>query len=366
MNLKLSDYDFDLPKELIAQTPLEPRDSSRLLVLHRASGRTEHLVFREISRLFKPGDLLVLNDSKVFPARLKAEKKLTGGKLEIFLLREIKNKQWQCLVGGRGAKLGTELTFSEFLSGVLLQHDSDRTWLVEFNIGGDEFWKNIELIGAMPLPPYIKREAPIENDKERYQTVFANDQKQGSVAAPTAGLHFSESVLSALSSLGVEVAHLTLHVGLGTFAPIKTQNVLEHKMHAENYEADKENILKIIEAKRNGRRIIAVGTTATRTLETIAQRSEFTKALENPLDCPAVISGWTDIFIHPGYRFKLVNAMVTNFHTPKSTLMMLVSAFIEQEPANTEKGLDILKKTYEEAILKRYRFFSYGDAMFID
>lgn len=346
MSYKLSSYDYDLPKDLIAQKPTKPRDHSRLLVLHKRSGCIEHKRFFEITDYLKEGDILILNNSKVFPARLIGSKQETGGKIEVFLLNKIKNNVWQCLIGGKGRKENLKILFAGKLAGVITKKNEDETWQVKFNQTGISFMKTIERIGQMPLPPYIKRneKRSLRSDTSNYQTTFADNKKIGSVAAPTAGLHFTPALLRKIKKQGIDIVYITLHVGLGTFAPVKTDDITKHKMHSEFYSIKNSDRKKIIEAKKKKQRIITVGTTSTRTLESIF--SHYKKD----------ISGWTDIFIYPGYRFKAVDAMITNFHLPKSTLLMLVSALADEKK---------IKNAYKEAIKHKYRFYSYGDAMLI-
>lgn len=342
--MRLKEFDYELPKELIAQKAKKPRDHSRLLVLDKKSGNIQHKHFYDLPDFLEKGDVLVLNDSKVFPARLKGMKKDTGGKAEVFLLRNIKGNEWQCLIGGK-IKECQKISFEKKLEAVVLKNNSDGTWEVGFNMKGKKFMDVIEKIGEMPLPPYIKVKSKVESRKSKvdYQTVYADDKKIGSVAAPTAGLHFTPALIKKLKAKGIKFEYVTLHVGLGTFASVKTENIKEHKMHSEWIEIKKKTLHNILKAKRNGHRIITVGTTSTRTIETAFGRG--------------MQSGWTDIFIYPGYKFKIVDAIITNFHLPKSTLLMLVSAFA---------GKTKIKKAYREAIARKYRFFSYGDAMLIN
>jgi len=380
--MKLQDFDYYLPKNLIAQKPIRPRDHSRLLLLSKKTGRIEHKHFYDILDYLKPGDILVLNNSKVFPARLLGKKKDTGGKIEVFLLRNnfpsslysadaptdakavagkeaLADKQggdvWQCLLGGKRRRAGLRVKFSQGLEGRIIKDNRDGTWEVKFNKGSKEFMRIVDKIGLTPLPPYIKRVVRCRADNKDYQTVYANDKKIGSVAAPTAGFHFTSALLKKLKKKGVQLEYIVLHVGLGTFAPVKVDDITKHKMHAEWVEADKKTIANIYLAKSEGRRIIAVGTTSVRMLETIFQdkRGSTPKLGVEPLN---TFHGWTDIFIYPGYKFKVVDALITNFHLPKSTLLMLVSAFAGK------KNID---KAYKQAIKRKYRFYSYGDAMFI-
>lgn len=354
--MKLSDFDYFLPKELIAQEPAQPRDHSRLLVLDKLSGEIEHKIFFNLVDYLQPGDLLVVNDSKVFPARLIGHKEKTGGKMEIFLHQKQDIGQiewnngdvWECMIGGRGACVGLIIKFTDDFQAQVLQNNEDGTWLVGFNKSDDDFFVAIESVGIMPLPPYIKREETGEaSDKNNYQTVYAKNT--GSAAAPTAGLHFTDSLLQNIKNKGVEIIPVTLHVGLGTFAPVKTDNILEHKMHSEYAEVERDTFEKIINAKKAGKRVIAVGTTSARVIEGL-----IAKNLEKEMQDK--IGGMINIFIYPGYQFKLVDCLITNFHLPKSTLLMLVS---------TLAGKDKIESAYQTAVNEKYKFFSYGDAMLI-
>ncbi len=332
--MKVSDFDFDLPEDLIAQSPAEPRDSARLMVLKRDSGEIEHRIFRDVLEYLKEGDVLVLNNTKVIPARLLG-KKVTGAKIEAFLLEKMEDGVWRCLVRpGSKMKVGSKLIFKNGLSGKVIARNEDGTRIIEFSTKSDD---EIFRAGEVPLPPYIKSHGI---DPDEYQTVYA--QKEGAVAAPTAGLHFTKELLNEIESRGVEITYVTLHVGLGTFRPVKVENVEDHEMEEEFYHVPKETVNTIKNARG---RVIAVGTTVVRTLETIArlpEREEYT--------------GKTKLFIYPPFEFKVVDSLITNFHLPRSTLLMLVSAFA---------GLDLIKKAYKIAVEKRYRFFSFGDAMFI-
>ncbi len=351
--MNTSDFDYHLPPELIAQEPIRPRDRSRLLLLDKTSGAIEHRHFFEIVDQLHPGDVLVLNDSKVFPARLLGHKQETGGAIEIFLHKKIKSAEWECLVGGR-VKEGLKIAFPKsVLTATILKNNQDGTWQAGFNLSGDKFWRAIERIGLVPLPPYIKRDHKTARDKQSYQTVFADPQKIGSAAAPTAGLHFTESLLKKIKAKGVKIETVTLHVGLGTFAPVKTEKITEHKMHSEFAEISARTVRAILAAKEDGRRIVAVGTTSCRTLES-ADWGKFAAQMKSHSLKPQ--SFWTDIFIYPGYKFKVVDALITNFHLPKSTLLMLVSALAEKRH---------IDEAYKQAVSNGYRFFSYGDAMFI-
>jgi len=344
MEYHLSDFDYNLPLELIAQEPTNPRDGARLLVVHRDSGELEHKIFRDITDYLKPGDVLVINDSKVFPARLFGHKKETGGAVEVFLHQKISDDTWECLLGGHVSE-GLVIELAADFEAVTICNNQDGTWQVKFNKTGSDFFSAVSLIGHLPLPPYIKREKDQKEDENNYQTVYANNNKIGSVAAPTAGLHFTPELLKRIKDQGVDIETVTLHVGLGTFSPVKTENILEHKMHSEYIEIDKDTATRLKEAKAAKKRIIAVGTTSCRTLESWGQAG-----------FPEEYSGWTDIFIYPGYKFTAIDALITNFHLPKSTLLMLVSALA---------GKGLMEKAYQEAVSQSYRFFSYGDAMFI-
>ncbi|MDD4271347.1 MAG: tRNA preQ1(34) S-adenosylmethionine ribosyltransferase-isomerase QueA [Patescibacteria group bacterium] len=354
--MRLKDFDYYLPKNLIAQKPLSPRDKSRLLLLAKKTGKIEHKHFYNIVDYFNKGDVLVLNNTKVMAARLIGQRAETGGKVEVFLLKKIKPGVWQCLIGGHKRKENLQVEFSQGLKAKILKNNLDGTWSVEFNRTGEAFMKLIEKIGRVPLPPYIKSSsAKASEDKANYQTVYADDKKIGSVAAPTAGFHFTPGLMKKLKNKGVQFECVTLQVGLGTFAPVKVDDITEHKMHAEYVEVNKITMRNIIKAKQEGRRVIAVGTTSARTLESVFNKKELRD-----------YKGWTDIFIYPGYKFKIIDGLITNFHLPKSTLIMLVSAFAK---ASADKsalaGRNKIFKAYEEAIKKKYRFFSYGDAMLI-
>ena len=344
MNYCLSDFDYNLPASLIAQEPVRPRDAARLLIVNRQTKKLEHKKFSDISGYLQTGDILVVNDSKVFPARLFGHKKNTGGAVEVFLHKRINDNSWECLLGGRVSEnLVIELTHG--FEAITRRNNQDGTWLVEFNKTGPDFFKAVNLIGHLPLPPYIKRPKDQKEDKRNYQTIYANSEKVGSVAAPTAGLHFTPRLMKKIKAKGVVIERVTLHVGLGTFSSVKTENILEHKMHAEYAEIDVKTIKRLKKAKEAGHRIIAVGTTSSRTLESWG-RANF----------PDKFSCWTDIFIYPGYKFRVVDALITNFHLPKSTLLMLVSALA---------GKELIDQAYREAVSLKYHFFSYGDAMFI-
>ena len=340
MNVK--DFYYDLPQELIAQDPLEDRSSSRLLVLDKETGEMEHKVFRDILSYLKKGDCLVINDTKVIPARLIGRKEGTDSHIEILLLRRRENDIWETLVKpGKKAKVGTVIQFGDgLLTGTVVDIVEEGNRLIQFSYEGI-FEEILDRLGQMPLPPYITHQL---KDKNRYQTVYA--EHEGSAAAPTAGLHFTKELLKEIEEMGVSIAHVTLHVGLGTFRPVKVENVQEHHMHSEFYIVEEEAARVINETKKNGGRVICVGTTSCRTLESATGEDGILKAG----------SGWTDIFIYPGYKFKILDCLITNFHLPESTLVMLVSALA---------GREHVLAAYEEAIRQRYRFFSFGDAMFI-
>lgn len=340
MNVK--DFYFDLPQELIAQDPLEDRSSSRLLVLDRQTGEIRHRHFTDILEYLQPGDCLVINDTKVIPARLFGVKKETQAKIELLLLKRREKDIWETLVKpGKKAKPGTEIVFGDgLLTGKILDTVEDGNRLIQFSYQGI-FEEILDRLGQMPLPPYITHQL---KDKNRYQTVYA--RHEGSAAAPTAGLHFTEDLLKKVEEMGVFIARVTLHVGLGTFRPVKVENVLDHHMHSEYYRIEPEEAEKINQAKGNGKRVICVGTTSCRTIESAAGEDG---------KVPAG-SGWTDIFIYPGYSFKVLDELITNFHLPESTLVMLVSALA---------GREHVLSAYQAAIKERYRFFSFGDAMLI-
>ena len=340
--MKRQDFYFDLPEELIAQDPLEDRSSSRLLVLDKKTGATSHHIFREIKDYLKPGDCLVINDTKVIPARLIGEKEGTGGKVEVLLLKRKGNDVWETLVKpGKKCRPGARVVFGNGeLKAEIVDVLGDGNRLVHFEYEGI-FEEVLDRLGQMPLPPYITHKL---QDKNRYQTVYA--KYEGSAAAPTAGLHFTKELLKQIEDMGVNIARVTLHVGLGTFRPVKVENVLEHHMHSEYYNVTETAAKLINDTKKNGGRIIAVGTTSTRTLESVAD--------DNGVIHPGC--GITEIFIYPGYKFKAIDCLITNFHLPESTLLMLVSALA---------GKNHIMAAYEEAVKERYRFFSFGDAMFI-
>ncbi len=340
--MKTSDFYFDLPKELIAQDPLEDRSSSRLLVLDRKTGAREHRIFRDIVEYLNPGDCLVINNTKVIPARLYGAKEGTQAKIEILLLKRREGDVWETLVKpGKKAKPGTKISFGDgLLTGEVLDVVDEGNRLIKFTYDGI-FEEILDQLGQMPLPPYITHQL---KDKNRYQTVYA--KHDGSAAAPTAGLHFTPELLRQIEEKGVKIAHVTLHVGLGTFRPVKVEDVTQHHMHSEYFFIEEDQAKLINDTKAAGGRVIAVGTTSCRTLESAVGEDGKLKAT----------SGWTDIFIYPGYQFKVIDALITNFHLPESTLLMLVSALA---------GKENIMNAYEEAVKERYRFFSFGDAMFI-
>ena len=342
MEIKKSDFYFDLPGELIAQDPLKERSASRLLVLNRHSGETAHRVFRDIADYLKPGDCLVLNNTKVIPARLLGEREGTGGRVEVLLLKRRDGDVWETLVRpGKNCRPGSRLSFGGgILKAEVLETVEEGNRLIRFGYEG--IWEEIlDRLGEMPLPPYITHKL---QDRNRYQTVYA--ECEGSAAAPTAGLHFTEELLEQIRAAGIRTVFVTLHVGLGTFRPVKEDNILEHHMHSEYYEITEEAAETINRTKAAGGRVICVGTTSCRTLESAAEENGEVKAG----------SGNTEIFIYPGYRFRVLDGLITNFHLPESTLVMLVSAFA---------GRENVLNAYEEAVRERYRFFSFGDAMLI-
>ena len=340
--MDLHDFYYELPRELIAQDPLEDRSGSRLLVFNRSTGETEHHIFREIREYLRPGDCLVVNDTKVIPARLIGSREGTGAKIEVLLLKRRADDVWETLVKpGKKARPGVRLCFGDgLLRGEVLEVVEDGNRLIRFTYEGI-FEEILDRLGQMPLPPYITHQL---KDRNRYQTVYA--KHDGSAAAPTAGLHFTPELLDEIRKKGVQIAHVTLHVGLGTFRPVKVEAIEDHHMHSEFYVVEEEQARIINETRAGGGRIIAVGTTSCRTLESAADEDGVLRAG----------SGWTDIFIYPGYEFRLTDCLITNFHLPESTLLMLVSALA---------GRERILKAYEEAVKERYRFFSFGDAMFI-
>ena len=340
--MKTSDFYYELPEELIAQTPLEHRDHSRLLTLNRETGKTGHHHFYELPEFLKPGDCLVLNNSRVLPARLLGHREPTGGAVELLLLKDLGDNTWECLAKpGRKCRIGTELSFGDGrLTAKVVGDGDDGKKLVQFSFAGI-FLEVLAELGKMPLPPYIREEL---EDGERYQTVYS--KINGSAAAPTAGLHFTPELLQQIEEKGVRLAYVTLHVGLGTFRPVKADEITDHHMHSEFCEISQETADILNETRRQGGRIVCVGTTSCRTIESLA----------NDDGTFVGRSGWTEIFIYPGYRFKAMDALVTNFHLPESTLVMLVSAFA---------GREHVLAAYAEAVKERYRFFSFGDAMLI-
>lgn len=340
--MKLSDFYYDLPQELIAQDPLLKRSDSRLMVINREDGKIEHKHFTDITEYLEAGDCLVINDTKVIPARLIGEKEDTGASVEILLLKRKDDKTWETLVKpGKKAKVGTRISFGEGkLIGEVIDIVDEGNRIISFEYEGI-FEEVLDELGQMPLPPYITHKL---EDKNRYQTVYA--KHDGSAAAPTAGLHFTDELLDEIEKKGISIARVTLHVGLGTFRPVKVDNITDHHMHSEFYVIDEEAADIINAAKNNGGKIVSVGTTSTRTLETVADETGRVKAT----------SGWTDIFIYPGYKFKCVDRLITNFHLPESTLLMLVSAMYDREK---------ILEAYRLAVEERYRFFSFGDAMLI-
>lgn len=341
--MKIDLFDFFLPEELIAQTPLQNRDESRLLTLNSKNGEIEHHKFKEIINYLRPGDALVLNDTKVLPARLLGSKKETGAKVEVLLLKQLEGGRWETLVKpGKKLKVGHKVVFGDgLLTGIVEESTEAGGRIIRFQYAGI-FNEILDRLGEMPLPPYIKEQL---DDKDRYQTVYA--KHLGSAAAPTAGLHFTEELLAQIKVKGVEIVYITLHVGLGTFRPVSAENIEEHHMHSEFYSISKETADRLNRVKKSENRIIAVGTTSVRTLEAALDKStgRFTEQ-----------QGWTDIFIYPGYQFKAIDGMITNFHLPKSSLIMLVSAFADREK---------IMAAYQEAVNNNYRFFSFGDAMLI-
>ena len=340
--MKTADFYFDLPQELIAQDPLEDRSSSRLMVLDRKTGEIEHHIFKEVIDYLNPGDCLVVNNTKVIPARLFGSKEGTEAKIEILLLKRKENDVWETLVKpGKKAKPGTRISFGDgLLTGEVIDVVEEGNRLIKFTYDGI-FEEILDQLGQMPLPPYITHQL---KDKNRYQTVYA--KHDGSAAAPTAGLHFTPELLEAIKAKGVNIAHVTLHVGLGTFRPVKVEDVTNHHMHSEFYIVEEDQAKLINETKQRGGKIVSVGTTSCRTLESATDDQGILQAG----------SGWTDIFIYPGYKFKMIDRLITNFHLPESTLLMLVSALA---------GKDKIMAAYEEAVKERYRFFSFGDAMII-
>jgi S-adenosylmethionine:tRNA ribosyltransferase-isomerase len=342
--MNVSKFDYVLPPELIAQYPAERRDQSRLMVVNRTDHALTHTTFAQLPEWFNPSDVLVLNDTKVIPARLQGHKKPSGGKVEIFLLRHLHDTVWEVLIGGK-AKPGARIVFGDGkLSCIIREKNADGKGIVEFD-QRDNLQDLLHTVGTVPLPPYIKRpQGVLPSDETRYQTVYA--QHEGAVAAPTAGLHFSENLLEQIRAKGVQIVTLTLHVGIGTFQPVKVERVEDHQIMPEWYEISEQAAQQLAQALQQQQRIIAVGTTTTRLLETTYQPDQAIQAG----------SGWADLFIYPGFQFHVTQALITNFHLPRSSLLMLVSAF---------GGMELLRYAYQEAIAQRYRFYSYGDAMLI-
>ena len=341
--MKTSDFYYDLPEELIAQTPVEPRDSSRMMVYNRKTKEVLHKHFYDVIDFLNEGDALIVNDSRVLPARIYGTKIPTGANVEFLLLKQVKDKVWETLVKpGKKARTGDSFTFGDgIMTGKVIDVLEDGNRIVEFKCDSN-FYETLDKIGQMPLPPYIHEKL---KDKERYQTVYSHEL--GSAAAPTAGLHFTDELLEKIKTKGIKIGYVTLHVGLGTFRPVKVDDVTTHKMHSEHYEVPEETAKLIEETKKNGTRVIAVGTTSCRTLESVAKEHGKVVPCE----------GWTDIFIYPGFEFKVLDGLITNFHLPESTLIMLVSAFA---------GYDEVMGIYKEAVKEKYRFFSFGDSMFIE
>src|SRR3990167_7272578 len=329
--MRISEFDFHLPKQAIAQEPVKPRDHSRLMFLKRRNNAIDHFYFYHLPTLLRPGDVLVLNNTKVFPARLIGTKE-SGGKIEVFLLKAMAGKSWQVMLGGRRKTVGMEIYFSPRLSGRIMKHLSDTTWEVRFTLTKTQLMAELEKIGHVPVPPYIKKPA----SKRNYQTLFA--ERVGSVAAPTAGFHFTAKTFRDLEKRGVKIEYVTLHVGLGTFAPVKTERIEDHHIHSEWAEISEPVVRRLRRAKKAGQRIIPVGTTSLRTLEAFTQKNGVLRAGKK----------WVDIFIYPGYRFRMADALITNFHTPRSTLLMLVSAFA---------GTEFISRAYYAALEHHYRFY---------
>lgn len=342
--MKTADFYYDLPENLIAQTPIEPRNASRLMILHKKDGSLEHRIFKDLTEYLNPGDCLVINDTRVIPARIYGVKEETGAVVEFLLLSQKENDVWECLCKpGKRAKIGTKFSFGEgkLIGEIVNIDDNEGSRFVKFSCEGS-IYAVLDEIGSMPLPPYIKEKL---NDKERYQTVYSKEL--GSAAAPTAGLHFTPQMLEEIKAKGVNIAEITLHVGLGTFRPVKVDDVTKHKMHTEHYIMPKKAADIINNTKKNGKRVIAVGTTSCRTIESVAAKN----------GCICADEDDTSIFIYPGFEFKCMDALITNFHLPESTLIMLVSAFA---------GYDNIMNAYNTAVKEKYRFFSFGDAMFIE
>lgn len=342
--MKTSDFFYELPENLIAQTPIEPRNASKLMILHKKTGELEHRIFKDLGEYLRPGDCLVLNDTRVIPARIYGVKEETGAVVEFLLVSQKENDVWECLCKpGKRAKIGTKFSFGEgkLIGEIIDINEDDGNRFVKFSCDGS-IYAVLDEIGAMPLPPYIKEKL---KDNERYQTVYSKEL--GSAAAPTAGLHFTPEMLDEIRKSGVKTAYVTLHVGLGTFRPVKVDDVTKHKMHTEHYIMPQKTADMINETKKNGGRVICVGTTSCRTVESVATKN----------GCVCADEDDTSIFIYPGYEFKCMDALITNFHLPESTLIMLVSAFA---------GFDNIMNAYNTAVAEKYRFFSFGDAMFIE
>ena len=353
-DMDLADFDYCLPPELIAQAPAEPRDQARLMVVDRQNQKWQSAIFFDLPRFLRPDDVLVINNSKVLPARLFGCKAGSGGQIEVLLEQKLTDpadgEYWRCLVGGTRPKPGLLVDFSNGLQAEISSEVGEGVFIVKFNRQGQDFWSAIYQLGQMPLPPYIKTDADgLQRAVEDYQTIYAKPDKIGSVAAPTAGLHFTDELLDSLRGMGIEIIEATLHVGLGTFAPVKEQNIEEHRLHDEVVDISAATINRLVDYHRQGRRLIAVGTTSVRILEGVVARFVDQPATEDWL---APIN----LFIYPGFEFKLLGGLITNFHLPKSSLMMLVSAWA---------GTDLIKQAYQAAIAERYRFFSYGDAMLL-
>jgi len=343
IKLKLADFEYNLPEKLVAQYPLEERDQCRMMVLNRSSHEIAHRKFDEILEHLKPGDCLVVNDTSVFPARLMGMKDKTGAKVEVFLLRNLENGIWEVMVKpARKVRLGNKIVFNDRFSCDIIDNTVSGGRIIEVHCDGD-FFEILEEVGQTPLPPYIKRD-PEPNDREYYQTVYAS--KRGAVAAPTAGLHFTKELLEKVKEKGVKIVTVTLHVGLGTFKPVQVDDISRHQMHSEFYEITKETARVINDTRDDGNRVVAVGTTSVRVLETVADRSGFVRQG----------TGWTDRFIFPPHQFRAVDGLITNFHLPQSTLLMLTSAF---------GGHEFVMHAYKQAVKEKYRFYSYGDAMLI-
>ncbi|MFH0952239.1 MAG: tRNA preQ1(34) S-adenosylmethionine ribosyltransferase-isomerase QueA [Patescibacteria group bacterium] len=374
--MKLSDFDYHLPKSLIAQKPSQPRDRSRLLVVDRETKKIQHKHFYDLPKFLRTGDVLVFNDTKVFPARLRVSKKPTGGRLEIFLLRPVKGPVWECLIGGKVRRVGQEFVLSdkdikrsrnEELEGEIIEEKGKGIWLVRFNKSGHGFWHAVNKYGQTPTPPYIK--TPDSKTKQKqYQTVYAN--KVGSVAAPTAGFHFTKKLIKKLKDSGIKIEFVTLHVGYGTFQPVKETNIKKHKMHAEWASISPATLKRLRKAKKDGRRIIAVGTTSVRVLETIySTGTRRALARRSQVEARAStysrqdLAGWIDTFIYPSWKFKAIDGMITNFHLPQSSLLMLVAAFMGMKMK--KQGITFTKDIYKKAVNKKYRFYSFGDGMLI-